>query len=389
MAASMVTAYYDKSALSDSLFAPYKLAKTQNYKKYLNTYDVISLNMQNFLSNADHIDGVIRNINTALIKEIAKAYPDAEVFDEFSMENPGELAEFVGFTEEEVKECCKIYHIDFDMCREWYDGYSFPKCKSVYNPKSIVSLMRSGEFSDYWNHIETYEALKVYINLNYDGIRDDILAMMSENRVKIDTGSFTNDLTTFSNADDVMTLLVHLGYLAYDFHTKEVFIPNKEIMQEFVTTTASGSWNEIIKSIKKSDTLLQATWDREEDKVAEYIEVAHFETSHLQYNDENALSYVVSLAYYSARQYYTVIRELPSGKGFADLAFLPKNNDKPGIIVELKWDKTAETAISQIKQKKYTGVLSDFLGVIFLVGINYSKKTRKHECIIEEGSETV
>lgn len=307
------------------------------------------------------------------------------MFSEFSMEDPGELAEYVGFTEEEVKALCTQYHIDFDECSHWYNGYYFRRCGHVYNPKSIVSVMLSGDFKDYWNRTETYEALKVYIDMNYDGLRDDILSMMAGQSVEIETGSFQNDMTTFNSADDVMTLLIHLGYLGYNLEKKEVFIPNHEVMMEFVTATTVSRWSEIINSVKVSGQLLRDTWNSQEDKVAQEIERAHLETSHLQYNDENALSYTISLAYYAAREYYTIVRELPSGNGFADLTFIPrkKYQDKPAMIVELKWDKSADTAINQIHEKKYAGALYEYKGNILLVGINYDKKSRKHTCIIE------
>ena len=107
---------------------------------------------------------------------------------------------------------------------------------------------------------------------------------------------------------------------------------------------------------------------------------------YLRYNDENALSYVISLAYYSARKYYNIVREMPSERGDADLTFIPKktHTDKPAMIVELKWDKSADGAISQIKNKNYTDGLKDYIGNILLVGINYDKKSKSHDCVIEK-----
>lgn len=309
------------------------------------------------------------------------------MFSEFSMEDPGPLSEYVGFTEIEVRKLCNKYSLEFDECKAWYNGYYFPESGPVYNPNSIVRAMLSHRFSDYWNQTENYEALRIYIDMNFDGLRDAILRMMAGDRQVINTGSFQNDMTSFANADDVMTLLIHLGYLGYDFDTKEVFIPNREIMQEFITaTTAKNSWDEIIKSVKNSQKLIEATWLGDAEKVASYIENAHLETSHLQYNDDNSLSYTISLAYYAARQYYTLVREIPTGKGFADLAFIPRKKyaDKPAMIVELKWNKDAETAITQIKDKRYPLGLTEYKDNMLLVGINYNRETRKHVCIIEE-----
>ena len=222
--------------------------------------------------------------------------------------------------------------------------------------------------------------------MNFDGLRDDIIAMMSGESKKIDIRSFTNDMVTFNTADDVMTLLVHLGYLGYDSRSESVFIPNHEIMREYVTATATSRWSEIINSVKKSDELLTATWAMDAARVAEGIENAHFETSHIQYNDENALSYTLSLAYYAARQYYTMIREMPAGNGFADIIYVPRQKyaDKPAMIAELKWNKDADTAIRQIKEKKYVKALDGYVGDVLLIGIDYDKNTRKHECKIEK-----
>ena len=185
-----------------------------------------------------------------------------------------------------------------------------------------------------------------------------------------------------------MTLLIHLGYLGYDFSTKEVFIPNSEIASEFVAAIQGAGWDTVINAVKKSDNLLKATWDKNAEAVAEGIEEVHFETSILKYNDENSLACVISLAYYSARAYYTEIRELPTGKGYADVVYLPRKNhmDKPAMIIELKWDKSAEGAIAQIKDKKYVKVLEEYIGNMLLVGVNYDKENKKHQCVIEEAA---
>ena len=320
------------------------------------------------------------------------------MFAEYSMINAGGIAKYTGFTEGEVKSLCEKYHMSFDETKAWYDGYRLeqtieqPKdgkrteIIEIYSPRSVVSSMIEGKFAPYWNQTESFEALRIYIDMNFDGLRDDIIAMMSGESKKIDIRSFTNDMVTFNTADDVMTLLVHLGYLGYDSRSESVFIPNHEIMREYVTATATSRWSEIINSVKKSDELLTATWAMDAARVAEGIENAHFETSHIQYNDENALSYTLSLAYYAARQYYTMIREMPAGNGFADIIYVPRRKyaDKPAMIAELKWNKDADTAIRQIKEKKYVKALDGYVGDVLLIGIDYDKKTRKHECKIEK-----
>lgn len=308
------------------------------------------------------------------------------MFDEFSMISPGPLAAYVGFTEKEAEQLCGRYKMEIEEVRAWYDGYSFPTEASVYSPRSVVNSMLFGKIENYWNQTETFEALQSYIDMNFEGLKDDVLSMIAGESVPVNTGSFTNDMTTFRTEDDVLTLLIHLGYLAYDSDHKTVKIPNNEIRQEYVNSVSASDWGEVSRALKESADVLQAIWQRRTEQVAEGIRIAHFETSHIQYNDENALSYTISLALYAARNFYTVHRELAGGKGFADLVFLPRKKfqEKPALVVELKWDKSAEGAISQIKQKEYCRSLEEYRGEILLVGVNYNKKTKKHECVIEE-----
>ena len=308
------------------------------------------------------------------------------MFDEFSMTNPGPLAEFVGFTEEEVAALCKQYGRNLSELKEWYDGYHFEKARSIYSPRSVVTAILTGICDSYWNRTETFEALRFYIDMNFEGLKDDVLSMLAGERIPVNTGTFSNDMTTFYSEDDVLTLLIHLGYLGYDFSYKEVFIPNSEVRGEYINAVAASQWGEVSKALKNSSDTLQAIWQKYPEKVAEGIEQAHFETAHIQYNDENALSYTISLALYAARNFYTVYRELPTGKGLADMVFLPRRQfpDKPALVVELKWNHSAEGALAQIKEKQYCKSLEDYRGNILLVGVNYDKVTREHTCVIEE-----
>jgi hypothetical protein len=339
--------------------------------------------LRNFLKDKSYV-GLAYMTGILPIKKYG-THSALNMFDEFSMTNPRELAEFVGFTESEVKQLCIQYNMDFEETKRWYDGYQFENIEHIYSPRSVVASMTSHCFDSYWNQTETFEALKDYIVLNYDGLKDIIIELLAGKRRKIDTSFFSNDMTTFKGVDDVLTLLIHLGYLGYDFSNKEVFIPNSEVASEFVTSIKDADWNEVVKALQNSEELLQATWNQDTTAVAEGLEQAHFETSILKYNDENSLACVISLAYYSARTYYTQVRELPTGKGFADLVFLPRKNhlDKPAIVVELKWDKSAKGAIAQIKEKNYCKALEDYQGNLLLVGVNYDVKTKKHECEIE------
>lgn len=315
------------------------------------------------------------------------------MFMEYSMTDPGNMAEYFGFTEKEVENLCIEYGMSIEETKAWYNGYGLYSHNkqedilySIYNPKSVVEAMLRHRFGNYWNQTETYEALKIYIQMNMDGLKDAIIEMLAGNSVRINIGTFHNDMTTFATRDDILTLLVHLGYLTYDVEKESVRIPNKEVAQEYINAISTMDWKEVISSINNSRKLLEALWNLDSDKVAAGVDKAHEEISILQYNDENSLSCTISLAFYFAREYYTMIRELPTGKGFADICLIPRklHMDKPAVIIELKWDKSASGAIAQIKEKKYIDALSEYQGNLLLAGINYDKKIKKHTCLIEK-----
>ena len=305
------------------------------------------------------------------------------VFYEYSMTDASPIEEFTGFTEEEVQRLCEQYQMPLEQVKQWYDGYCVDGI-SIYNPKSVVEAMLRGKFSNYWTKTETYEALKEYIELNQDGLRDKIVQMIAGERVRINPNKFQNDMTTFHSADDVLTLLVHLGYLTYDEQEQVVWIPNSEVQQEFINSIEDGGWESVMQAIRQSNQLLQATIAGQEETVADLIEQAHqANASILKYNDENSLSCVISLAYYSAQKNYILHREMPAGKGFADIVFEPKRNcNLPALIVELKWGHSAEEAVEQIKQKNYIECLKNYRGEVLLVGVNYDKE-KQHTCKIE------
>ena len=306
------------------------------------------------------------------------------IFDEFSMIDPAELASFFGFTEEEVCELCDQKGIDFVELQKWYDGYVLDGIH-IYNPKSVVDVMRHRKFRSYWTGTETYEALKIYIDLNFDGLKEAVISMLGNVPCKINTRKFQNDMTTFKTKDDVLTLLVHLGYLAYNETDAKVMIPNQEIAEEFLNAVEEPDWNGLIQSLERSENLLKSTWELNGNAVAAGMTAIHSETaSILKYNDENSLTCTVLMAYYSAKTYYlNPVMELPSGKGFADVVYLPKRNvDRPALVVELKWNKSAEGAIAQIKEKQYASWIENYTGNILLVGISYDEK-KGHQCVIE------
>ena len=305
------------------------------------------------------------------------------MFEEISMIDPGLLSEFMGFTETEVQNLCVQYNVSYDEMKQWYDGYHMTDHLSTLSPRSVVASLIRNKFGNYWTSTETYEALQVYIDLNKDGLKDSVIEMLAGESVPVQTSSFQNDMTTFDTKDDVLTLLIHLGYLGYNSSDHTCYIPNKEVIDSFVNSIRKSNWEETTKALLSSRELLEATWKQDEEAVARYIEEAHLNTSILTYNNENALAYTLLLAYISARDYYTMIREMPTGKGFADVVLIPYR-DKQAMIIELKWNQDVETALTQIKEKKYPKGLEKYKDNLLIVGISYDKKTKKHTCHIEK-----
>ena len=307
-------------------------------------------------------------------------------FDQFTMLDAKIFAPYIGFTEEEVRRLCEEYQKDFDEVKRWYDGYVLAGYH-VYNPRAVVNVMIWGDFQSYWSQKGTYETVLPLINMNFDGLKNAMIEMLAGGMVKVKTSGYQNDMVTFKNKDDVLTLLIHLGYLAYDFKKKVAFVPNEEIRSELTDAVEEEQWNEFVELQLKSDELVRATLNLDCETVAEIVENIHSGyASAITYNNENSLSSVLSIAYLAAMQYYfKPVRELPTGKGFADLVFVPKKEypEMPALIIELKWNQAAQTAIGQIKEKNYTQALEAYTGDILLVGINYNQKSKKHECCIE------
>lgn len=354
IAAEMLVSYYDKSCDSQELFQNFKIASTPDYKKHLNQYYVIHVDMNalrhkrdketreeitakqtvdlfhlllieelrevfseavaedevdlptalakinevtgaRFIIIIDEWDTIFREDKLdekaqqsyiTLLRGLFKDAPSKRFielayltgilpikkygtesalnnFDEFTMTNPRTLTEYVGFTKEEVEGLCIKYQMDYEKTKYWYDGYCFRREKHVYNPNSVVKAMLDGEYGNYWTGTETYESLKSYIVMNYDGLKDAIIEMLAGGRCKIDTNTFENDMVNFHSKDDVLTVLVHLGYLAYDIDAEEVYIPNEEVRGAFVRAIKKSDWNHVIKAITASEELLKATWGKD------------------------------------------------------------------------------------------------------------------------------
>ena len=471
MAANMLTAYYSRGCDSKKLFHSFEIAKDKDFEKYLNQYNTIFLNMQEFLSRSYNVEKLIERVKKLVIRDLKMEYPEVDyfddtdliesmqdvyaqtqcpfvviidewdcifreykkdkeaqekyldflrdllkdkaciylsymtgilpikkygthsalnMFDEFSMIAPGPLACYVGFTEQEVKKLCEQYGMDMEEVKNWYDGYSFPNANSIYNPNSVMKALRNDDFDSYWTQTSAAESLMEYISLDYDGLSKTIAELIGGIEVEVDTSGFSNDLVTFREKDDVLTLLIHLGYLAYDKETEKVHIPNEEIKREFSRTIRGVRRNETIQRVRESDQIISDTVHMNADAVAAQIEKIHTEeTTALFYNNEQALRSVIKLAYFSYRDYYLKFEELPSGNGYADIVYFPKKTSNlPALVVEMKWDKSAEGAIAQIKKRNYPAAIKEFGGEILLVGINYDKDApageRKHTCVIEK-----
>lgn len=313
-------------------------------------------------------------------------------FNEFTMIYPGLLASYFGFTDVEVQKLCDDYHQDYKQVRQWYDGYVLGSWQ-IYNPRAVTGVIQTGEFRSYWSDTGTYETIVPLINQNFDGLKTGIIEMLSGNPVPVNVRSFQNDLTHFKNRDDILTYLIHLGYLGYRQTDQTAFVPNEEIRQELSTATEVSKWNEFYDFEQQSESLLDATLNGDAEEVGLGVETVHERyASAIAYHNESSLAGVVTIAYLaSMRYYFKPVRELPTGRGFADFVYLPKpeyRTDYPALVVELKWNKSAQTALDQIREKKYPASILPYTGNILLVGINYDKETKQHTCKIEKAEKT-
>ena len=322
-------------------------------------------------------------------------------FIEYSMVKPGGMEKYFGFTKAEVSKLAAKYGMDFDDLEKWYDGYQIGNESSMFNPNSVMQALHDQWCESYWGRTGAYDTVTDYISMNYEGLKDDILRMLAGESCTVNPIGFTNDLSEIHSRDDVLTVLIHLGYLTYDRRSKECHIPNLEVSGEMEAAVKTTNWKHVAEALRRSRELLQATLRGDEEAVAHGVDAAHDEhTSILSYNDENSLACVLSIAYYYASNDYIIHRELATGKGFADLVLIPRKNvDSPAIVIELKYDKAVDTAIDQIHRRQYPAKVAQYLNLppqsnnsqfstpnsqLLLVGITYHRNSKQHECRIEK-----
>ena len=306
-------------------------------------------------------------------------------FREYSMINPGKMSTSLGFTHDEVVSLCRKNNMNIQEMERWYDGYRIGKASRMFNPYSVMRAIDDEEYRSYWTTTGAADSVITYIQMNFDGLKDDIIRMLAGERVYVNTTEFLNDMQVIRSKNDVLTVLIHLGYLSYDRDTYECYIPNKEVADEMNNAIKATSWTPLANTIQNSKFLLDATIAGNENAVAQAIDLAHDEnTSILAYNDENSLACVLTVAYIWARNEYVIHREYATGKGYADLVMIPRRNvSKPALVIELKFNNTADTAIDQIKRKQYPAKIAEYTGDILLVGISYDRDSKQHTCRIE------
>ncbi len=306
-------------------------------------------------------------------------------FREYSIISPADTDKYYGFTEDEVKTLCESHGMNLELMKHAYDGYIIGEEQSMFNPNSVMMSILYRTYDSFWSRTASFMAIEKYLNIDADQVRTKIISMMNGEEVTVRVSSFRNDMKNIETSDDVLTLLAHLGYLSYNSETKSVRIPNTEVTEEFENAVRFAGWNELSKAVGQSLQLLDDTINLRENKVARAFDDYHFEASSLlEFNDENSMRCAITLAYYAAKPFYKIFHELPTGKGFADMVFIPlPKSTRPAIVVELKYDKTADSAIDQIKRKEYPKSLVGFSKKIVLCGINYNKSTSKHEVVME------
>lgn len=469
--AHMLTAYYSKGCDSHALFSNLAISKDETLEKYINKFNVITLDTKEMIALNQGVKGAVSFIQKTVCKELADAfcdisfsednlveaifniysktgqsfifviddydflftkYPDEKEeisayfnllrglfkgaigdravalayltglipigrydsqttlnnFDLISMLNTYRLGKLVGFTREEVSTLCQKHGIDFEKAKLWYDGYNLDDY-DIYNPRSIMTLTKSGVFQSYWSDTASYYPVKDSISLNFSGLKEDIIDLVNGNSLKgVDITRFNNENSVFSSKDSVIVYLIHLGCLAYNSKLNEVYVPNEEVRRELLKSLDDCAWKEYIEVIKNSKNFLEKVFEKDCNYVALELEKVHEQrTSIISYNSEDSLKYTVLTAFAATcENYQKPLLEMPTGKGFADIVYLPKaeySKSIPALIIELKFNKSASKALDQIKDRNYLEKVKDYSSTVMLLGISYDTKSKKHECVIE------
>jgi len=313
-------------------------------------------------------------------------------FDEYNMLSPGDYAPYFGFTEDEIAKIvespnCKVSHQDL---KEWYEGYKI-KGVDIYNPNSVCKAVSRSECISYWSGTSSNEEFVRLINTDFKGIKEDIINLIEGEQVTFSCANFQNDMVTIKDKNDVFSLLVCLGYLGCsdtkNKYRKVAYVPNAEIKAVLMDIVREQNWYERMETIKRSDNLLKAIMELDGTTVARVIQEIHNSSavSLLDYNDEESLTYCVMTGLlWSTLDDYSYHREDQAGKGRVDLVYEPITGKLPLILIEFKYDGSAEDAISQIKSQEYFKRYAGQYRNIIIVGINYSTKTKDHQCLIEK-----
>ena len=388
-------------SITDCIEKVYK-KKKEKFVVILDEYDVLvreKVRASIFDPYLNFLNGIFKNADLAPAIALAyltgilpvvrdKIQSKLNLFTEYTMTDSMQLSEFVGFTEEETQSLCEQYHLDFEECKRWYNGYKLDFIDNtfeIYNPKSVVQAMLTRKCGDYWTKTGSYDSIRSYISMNFEGIKDDVKAMIAGGHIDVKVDAFLNTMTDFHSKDAIFAYLIHLGYLAYDSTTKQCFIPNNEIRSEWIFAIENDpDYAKAIEIVNNSKVLLDKTIEGDAEAVADALAKAHEQLmSRQRYNHEACLQSAIRFAYFYANTRYTIISELPAGKGYADVVFVPYIPNVPATIVELKRNQSTGAALNQIETKRYFDVMDKYQGDLLLVAVNYDEKTNEHKCEIK------
>ena len=322
---------------------------------------------------------------------------ELNMFLEYDIATSERFSDYFGFLDSEVDQLYHTYcqtvstaKISREDLRTWYDGYHTAGGTQVYNPRSIVCALMNNQLRNYWTSSGPYDEIFYYIKDNIDEIRNDFVLMISGERIETKMQEYAATAKELNTKGQIYSAMVIYGLLTYE--EGEVFIPNKELMEQYNQLLLSNEHlGYVYRLARESERMLRATLNQDTDTMAEILSFVHnTESPILAYNNETELSAVVNLVYLSARDKYRVEREEKAGKGFVDFIFYPERRNTEAIILELKIDSTPEEAIQQIKSKEYAlrlkgkiGENPRYTGKIFAVGISYSRISKRHFCKVE------